>query len=167
MKKILKIALVLTTLALFSTACSNVKSTNLIGTYKNGNYSVTVDADGSASFRYSGSTDTATIIDMSNDDFSSMSAFSSMRYMELIPWDLTSEKTSYEYTSKEIDVPDYSSPTPKTNKMTMKLTFKKDNDSIKCDANWTLSPNSIKYTGDNNGTPVEKTFQSGSITLTK
>ena len=166
MKKILKIALVLTTLALFSTACSNVKSTNLIGTYKNGNYSVTVDADGYASLRYSGSTDTATMVGMSDDDFSSYMAFNNIYSMELIPWDLTSEKASYEYTSKEIDVVDYSSATPKTNKMTMKLTFKKDNDSIKCDANWTLSQNT-KYTGYNNGTLVEKTFQSGSITLTK
>ncbi|OEJ15678.1 hypothetical protein BFL38_09405 [Brachyspira hampsonii] len=166
MKKILKIALVLTTLALFSTACSNVKSTNLIGTYKNGNYSVTVEADGSTYFRYTGSTDTATMISMSDADYSSYRAFYyTDNNIKLIPWDLTSEKASYEYTN-EIDIPyyDIDSDSLKSNKLTMKLTFKKDNESIKCDANWTLS---LKMNDTIPTTTIKKTFQNGGISLTK
>ena len=172
MKKILKIALVLTTLALFSTACSNVKSTNLIGTYKNGNYSVTVDADGYASFRYSGSTDTATMVGMSDADFSSMSAFSSMGYMELIPWDLTSEKATYEYSDERDLVYGYDTTngTDKTTKITVTLKFTKDKESVKCEASWTLTPDNLEIavgTDTNTSKPITKTFKSGSITLTK
>ena len=50
MKKILQIALVLTALALFSTACSKVRTTNLIGTYKSGSSTMSVSSDGYVSF---------------------------------------------------------------------------------------------------------------------
>lgn len=50
MKKILQMVLVLTALTLFSTACSKVRTTNLIGTYKNGSSTMSVGSEGSVSF---------------------------------------------------------------------------------------------------------------------
>ena len=50
MKKFLKIAIVLMALGLMVTACSKVKTTNLIGTYRSGNSTMTVDANGGVNF---------------------------------------------------------------------------------------------------------------------
>ena len=84
MKKILQIALVLMTLALLSTACSKVRTTNLIGTYKSGTSTMSVSSDGNVYF------------DIASDATGVLLSLSGVNG-ELIPWDLTAEKQSYEY----------------------------------------------------------------------
>ena len=121
MKKILQMVLVLTALTLFSTACSKVRTTNLIGTYKNGSSTMSVGSEGSVSFSIA--SDAAGVLASLNGV-----------YGELIPWDLTSEKQSYDY-SFEAQKYDSSagvgSGTTYYN-VNVSLNFTKDNETVNC-----------------------------------
>ncbi|MEI0477063.1 hypothetical protein [Brachyspira pulli] len=125
MKKILQIALVLTALALFSTACSKVRTTNLIGTYKSGSSTMSVSSDGDVSF---------TIASDATGVLSSLNGV----YGELIPWDLTAEKQSYDYsfeTEKQVYIPPTDgsgSGTYDNYKVNVSLNFTKDNETVNC-----------------------------------
>ena len=119
MKKILQIALVLMTLALLSTACSKVRTTNLIGTYKSGTSTMSVDANGSVNFR------------IAQDATGVIKSFDGV-YTYLIPWDLTSEKQSYDF-SAEVDKTEYSGTgSPTTYKVSLKFNFTKDKETVNC-----------------------------------
>ncbi|MEI0699505.1 hypothetical protein R4K92_11305 [Brachyspira intermedia] len=120
MKKILQIALVLTALALFSTACSNVRTTNLIGTYKSGTATMTVSSDGEVRF------------DIASDATGVLSSLSGV-YGELIPWDLTAEKQSYDYSfeAEKYD-PSTGSGSPTTYNVNVSLNFTKDKETVNC-----------------------------------
>ena len=138
MKKILQIALVLTALALFSTACSKVRTTNLIGTYKSGSSTMSVSSDGNVSF------------DIASDATGVLSSLSGV-YGELIPWDLTAEKQSYDF-STEIEKPEFSGGNPTTYKVSLKFNFTKDKETVNCKVTITVP----KDKGD-----------SGSVTFSK
>ena len=122
MKKILQIALVqialvLTALALFSTACSKVRTTNLIGTYKSGTSTMSVDANGSVNFR------------IAQDATGVLASLDQIYGVALVPWDLTSEKQSYDF-STEVEIPEY--PGQGTYKVSLKFNFTKDKETVNC-----------------------------------
>lgn len=120
MKKILQIALVLTALALFSTACSKVRTTNLIGTYKSGTSTMSVDANGSVNFR------------IAQDATGVLALLDQIYGVALVPWDLTSEKQSYDF-STEVEIPEYPEQgQPTTYKVSLKFNFTKDKETVNC-----------------------------------
>ncbi|MEI0493387.1 hypothetical protein R4J17_13205 [Brachyspira intermedia] len=141
MKKILQIALVLTALALFSTACSKVRTTNLIGTYKSGSSTMTVSSDGDVSF---------TIASDATGVLSSLNGV----YGELIPWDLTAEKQSYDYSfeAEKYEYPSTGSGSPTTYNVNVSLNFTKDNETVNCKVTITVQ---------------EGKGESGSVTFSK
>ena len=126
MKKLLKIVLILSVLALFSTACSKVKTTSLIGTYKSDNLTMTVDSNGGVSFDK---------LDQSKTLEGVENTISDKYGVKLVPWNLDDNKSSYtfEYTTK---VQEYSSqqPTyqPTYYDATWKLEFSKDKETVNC-----------------------------------
>ncbi|PCG18753.1 hypothetical protein [Brachyspira sp. G79] len=126
MKKILQIALVLTALALFSTACSKVRTTNLIGTYKSGSSTMSVTADGTVGFSIA-SDATGVLASLNNV------------YGGLVPWDLTSEKQSYDY-SFETEKYEYPSTggQPTYYKVNVSFNFTKDNETVNCKVSITV-----------------------------
>ena len=146
MKKILQIALVLTALALFSTACSKVRTTNLIGTYKSGSSTMSVSSDGYVSFSIP--SDAAGVL-------SSLDKISTEKYDNtgnreyrpnvLVPWDLTSEKQSYDYEVLVFfveEIVDDSGSYPVTTRVyhnaTIKYKFTKDKETVNCEVTITV-----------------------------
>ena len=173
MKKFFKIALVLSSLALFSTACSNVRTTNLIGIYKSNNNSkemMKLDSKGLVWF---------TTDEYNEENYSDeMLALNFIYYQSnadlyLEPWDLTSEKPSYDYS---IDYKFLYNNPPETNSSVyeetnvsgnINLKFTKDKESIKCDVSYTI-PNGVRFNITSSGTSTTKTLKSsGSITFNK
>ncbi len=143
MKKILQIALVLTALALFSTACSKVRTTNLIGTYKSGSSTMSVSSDGVVDFSIA-SDATGVLLSLSkirDYKYDSSTGKQERRNNVLVPWDLTSEKQSYDY---EVQVffeeTDSSTPYPTYHDATLKYKFTKDKETVKCELNVTVPP---------------------------
>ena len=122
MKKLLKIVLILSVLALFSTACSKVKTTSLIGTYKSDNLTMTVDSNGDVSFDK---------LDRSKTLEGVENTISGKYGVKLVPWNLDDNKSSYtfEYTTKESE---YSSQQPTYYDATWKLEFSKDKETVNC-----------------------------------
>ena len=142
MKKILQIALVLTALALFSTACSKVRTTNLIGTYKSGSSTMSVSSDGVVDFSIA-SDATGVLLSLSKIRY--YDSTGQERYNVLVPWDLTSEKQSYDYEVQvffEEEIVDNSSGYPITTRVyhdaTLKYKFTKDKETVKCELNVTV-----------------------------
>lgn len=121
MKKLLKIVLILSVLALFSTACSKVKTTSLIGTYKSDNLTMKVDSNGDVSFSK---------LDRSKTLEGVENTISGKYGVKLVPWNLDDNKSSYtfEYTTKESE---YSSQ-PTYYDATWKLEFSKDKETVNC-----------------------------------
>ena len=122
MKKLLKIVLILSVLALFSTACSKVKTTSLIGTYKSDNLTMTVNSNGDVSFGK---------LDQSKTLEGVENTISNEYSVKLVPWNLDDNKSSYtfEYTTK---VQEYGSQQPTTYDATWKLEFSKDKETVNC-----------------------------------
>ncbi|WP_297247749.1 hypothetical protein [uncultured Brachyspira sp.] len=145
MKKVSKIALVLMTLALLSTACSKVRTTNLIGTYKSGTATMTVSSDGDVSFNIP-SNATGVLASLAKITTSKYdSTGQEYRPNALVPWDLTTEKQSYDYEVKlffEEEIVDNSSGYPITTRVyhdaTLKYKFTKDKETVKCELNVTV-----------------------------
>ena len=136
MKKILQIALVLTALALFSTACSKVRTTNLIGTYKSGSSTMSVSSDGIVDFNIA-SDATGVLLSLnkiSDHKFDSSTGNQERRKNVLVPWDLTSEKQSYDYEVKVffVEETDSSTPYPNYHDATLKYNFTKDKETVNC-----------------------------------
>ena len=179
MKKILKIALVLTTLALFSTACSNVKGVSLVGTYKSGknaNDSMSVSSSGQVGFSYGSSS-----LSEAGDEIYALTFLSrNGANLALVPWDITSEKASYEY-SVDYDfthrnpnqdtsgIPTY---TDVPIKGSVNFKFTKDNEGVKCDVSYTFDNNpTVNMQGDyvsgQGYVYISKKLNNGSLTFTK
>ncbi|WP_297296411.1 hypothetical protein [uncultured Brachyspira sp.] len=139
MKKILQIALVLTALALFSTACSKVRTTNLIGTYKSGSSTMSVSSDGEVYFNIA-SDATGVLLSLSKistSKYDSSTGNQEYRNNVLVPWDLTSEKQSYDYEVpvffvEEIVDDSGSYPTRVYHNATIKYNFTKDKETVNC-----------------------------------
>ena len=143
MKKILQIALVLMTLALLSTACSKVRTTNLIGTYKSGTSIMSVSSDGSISFDIASDATGALASLDKIAEFKSDSSTGSQEYRPnvLIPWDLTSEKSSYDYEVQVFFAEQQQGGSGQYtyHDATLKYKFTKDKESVKCDVSVTVS----------------------------
>ena len=122
MKKLLKIVLILSVLALFSTACSKVKTTSLIGTYKSDNLTMTVDSNGGVSFDK---------LDQSKTLEGVENTISDKYDVKLVPWNLDDNKSSYtfEYTTKESE---YGGQQTTYYDATWKLEFSKDKETVNC-----------------------------------
>ena len=141
MKKILQIALVLTALALFSTACSKVRTTNLIGTYKSGSSTMSVSSDGDVYFSIA-SDATGVLLSLSKistSKYDSSTGNQEYRNNVLVPWDLTSEKQSYDYEVPVFfveEIVDDSGSYPSTTRVyhdaTLKYNFTKDKETVNC-----------------------------------
>ena len=136
MKKILQIALVLTALALFSTACSKVRTTSLIGTYKSGSSTMSVSSDGNVSFDIA-SDATGVLLSLSKIRSYDSTGNQENRNNVLVPWDLTSEKQSYDYEVQVFfeEIVDSSTPYPPTrvyHDATLKYNFTKDKETVNC-----------------------------------
>lgn len=155
MKKILQIALVLTALALFSTACSKVRTTNLIGTYKSGSSTMSVSSDGGVEFNIA-SDATGVLLSLSKittSKYDNTGGNSEYRPNVLVPWDLTSEKQSYDYEVPVFFVEETADPYSYIyHDVTIKYKFTKDKETVNCEVTITVP----KDKGD-----------SGSVTFSK
>ena len=129
MKKFLKIAIVLMALGLMATACSKVKTTNLIGTYRSGNSTMTVDANGGVNFS----------IDQNDTD--NYNAFQNIYGVVLIPWDLTSEKPSYSFSYSDTFQSYGGSGSSTSVDYTIDFNFTKDNETVNCSVSLSRSDN--------------------------
>ena len=128
MKKFLKIAIVLMALGLMAMACSKVKTTNLIGTYRSGNSTMTVDANGEVNFS------------IDQNDTENYNVFQGIYSVDLIPWDLTSEKPSYSFSdSGTIQTGSY--PNYTEEEYTINFNFTKDNETVNCSVSLSRSDN--------------------------
>ena len=131
MKKLLKAALVLMALALMSVACTKAKTIGIVGTYYGGSLKMTVSSAGTA---YIENKDvTITEENLTSEEYV-MSSFGSGN---LMPWDLTAEKTTLSYTSKQqINVNQGSSSgtqqEPKYVDVEVKFDFTKEKENYKC-----------------------------------
>ena len=161
MKKILQIALVLTALALFSTACSKVRTTNLIGTYKSGSSTMSVSSDGYVSFSIaSDATGVLASLDkITTSKYDSSTGNQEYRNNVLVPWDLTAEKQSYDYEVPVFfveEIVDDSGSYPVTTRVyhnaTIKYKFTKDKETVNCEVTITVQ---------------EGKGESGSVTFSK
>lgn len=94
MKKLLKAALVLMALALMSVACTKAKTMGIVGTYYGSSLKMTVSSAGTASI--SAKDDSITQENLTSEEY----AMSYFGQYNLMPWDLTAEKTTLSYTSK-------------------------------------------------------------------
>ena len=143
MKKLLKAALVLMALALMSVACTKAKTMGIVGTYYGGSLKMTVSSAGTASI----SDKDASIAEknLTSEEY----AMRTLRYANLMPWDLTAEKTTLSYTSKQqINVNQGSASTqqpqePKYVDVEVKFDFTKEKENYKCVVSTSL-PEEVK-----------------------
>lgn len=131
MKKLLKAALVLMALALMSVACSKAKTMGIVGTYYGGNLKMKVSSSGIGYI--SAKDDSITQENLTSEEL----AMATFREFYLMPWDLTAEKTTLNYTSKiQIDVNQGSTSTqpqePKYVDVEFKFDFTKEKENYKC-----------------------------------
>lgn len=140
MKKLLKAALVLMALALMSVACSKAKTMGIVGTYYGGNLKMEVSSSGNARLSLKDAS-------ISEENLTSEElAVSGFGYGDLMPWDLTAEKTTLNYTVKQqIDVNQgqQQPQTPKYVDVEVKFDFTKEKESYKCVVSTSL-PEEIK-----------------------
>ncbi len=142
MKKLLKAALVLMALALMSVACSKAKTMGIVGAYYGGNLKMQVSSYGAASI----SAKDASIAEenLTSEEY----AMSYFGQYNLMPWDLTAEKTTLSYTSKrQINVNQGSSSgtpqEPKYVDVEVKFDFTKEKENYKCVVSTSL-PEEVK-----------------------
>lgn len=142
MKKLLKAALVLMALALMSVACTKAKTMGIVGTYYGGSLKMTVSSAGTA---YIKNKDASIAQENLTSEELAMAMFASG---DLMPWDLTAEKTTLSYTVKQqINVNQGSSsatPTePKYVDAEFKFDFTKEKENYKCVVSTSL-PEGVK-----------------------
>lgn len=142
MKKILKAALVLMALALMSVACTKAKTIGIVGNYYGGNLKMQVSSDGAAYI--SPKDDSITQENITSEEY----AMSYFGQYNLMPWDLTAEKTTLSYTSKrQINVNQGSSSgtpqEPKYVDVEVKFDFTKEKENYKCVVSTSL-PEEVK-----------------------
>ena len=140
MKKLLKAALVLMALALMSVACSKAKTMGIVGTYYGGNLKMQVSSSGIGYI--SAKDDSITQENLTSEEL----AMATFREFYLMPWDLTAEKTTLNYTSKrQIDVNQGSTQPqePKYVDVEFKFDFTKEKENYKCVVSTSL-PEEVK-----------------------
>ena len=129
MKKLLKAALVLMALALMSVACSKAKTMGIVGTYYGGNLKMKVSSSGIGYI--SAKDDSITQENLTSEEL----AMATLGEFYLMPWDLTAEKTTLNYTYKmQIDINQSQTPTqePKYVDVEFKFDFTKEKENYKC-----------------------------------
>lgn len=131
MKKLLKAALVLMALALMSVACTKAKTMGIVGTYYGGSLKMQVSSAGTAYI--SAKDDSIAEENLTSEEY----VMSSFGIGNLMPWDLTAEKTTLNYTVKQqINVNQGSSSTqpqePKYVDVEVKFDFTKEKENYKC-----------------------------------
>ena len=142
MKKLLKAALVLMALALMSVACTKAKTMGIVGAYYGGSLKMTVGSDGRA---YIENKDvTITQENLTSEEYVMYRYFNGGN---LMPWDLTAEKTTLSYTSKQqINVNQGSTQQPQEPKyvdVEVKFDFTKEKENYKCVVSTSL-PEEVK-----------------------
>ena len=142
MKKLLKAALVLMALALMSVACTKAKTMGIVGTYYGGSLKMTVGSDGRAYIEKKDPTITQE--NLTSEEY----AMSYSGQYNLMPWDLTAEKTTLNYTSKrQININQGSASTtqqePKYVDVEVKFDFTKEKENYKCAVSTSL-PEEVK-----------------------
>ena len=135
MIKFSKLALAAVIMVIALTACSKVKTTSLVGTYKSGNSTMSVSSDGNV--RFSIASDAtgalASLDNITTYKYDSTTRKEENRNNSLIPWDLTSEKASYEYEVKLFGEERTSSGEQSTYyDVTVKYNFSKDKETVNC-----------------------------------
>lgn len=144
MKKLLKAALVLMALALMSVACTKAKTMGIVGTYYGGSLKMTVGSDGRADIEMKDPT--ITYENLTSEEYAYAMSYSGQ--YNLMPWDLTAEKTTLSYTSKQqINVNQGSSSgtlqEPKYVDVEVKFDFTKEKENYKCTVSTSL-PEEVK-----------------------
>lgn len=140
MKKLLKAALVLMALALMSVACTKAKTMGIVGTYYGGSLKMQVSSAGTAYI--SAKDDSITQENLTSEEYVMYRYFNGGN---LMPWDLTAEKTTLSYTSKQqINVNQGStSTTPQYVDVEVKFDFTKEKENYKCTVSTSL-PEEVK-----------------------
>lgn len=140
MKKLLKAALVLMALALMSVACTKAKTMGIVGTYYGGSLKMQVSSAGTAYI--SAKDDSITQENLTSEEYVMYRYFNGGN---LMPWDLTAEKTTLSYTSKQqINVNQGSSSgTPQYVDVEVKFDFTKEKENYKCTVSTSL-PEEVK-----------------------
>ena len=140
MKKLLKAALVLMALALMSVACTKAKTMGIVGAYYGGNLKMQVSSAGTAYI--SAKDDSITQENLTSEEYVMYRYFNGGN---LMPWDLTAEKTTLSYTSKQqINVNQGSSSgTPQYVDVEVKFDFTKEKENYKCTVSTSL-PEEVK-----------------------
>lgn len=140
MKKLLKAALVLMALALMSVACTKAKTMGIVGTYYGGSLKMQVSSAGDA---YISDKDASiTQENITSEEY----VMSSFGHGNLMPWDLTAEKTTLSYTVKQqINVNQGSTQQqePKYVDVEVKFDFTKEKENYKCVVSTSL-PEEVK-----------------------
>lgn len=139
MKKLLKAALVLMALALMSVACSKAKTMGIVGAYYGGNLKMQVSSAGTAYI--SPKDETITQENLTSEEY----AISYFGQYNLMPWDLTAEKTTLSYTSKQQINVNQSSATPQYVDVEVKFDFTKEKENYKCTVSTSLPEEVKKY----------------------
>lgn len=136
MNKFVKLGLVLTILSFSMIAC--VKPISTIGTYKSGDYTMTVDSTGNVYFGYIGD---SSKLDVNAVEYSIVS-FSAG---QLKPWDLgaISTASSYEVKNEGITGSDSSSPFTATTK----FKFTTDTQKVSCEVELSGVPEGVGKNG--------------------
>lgn len=137
MKKILKAALVLMALALMSVACTKAKTIGIVGNYYGGNLKMQVSSYGAAYI--SPKDETITQENLTSEEY----AMSSFGHGNLMPWDLTAEKTTLNYTVKQQINVNQGSTSTTPQYVEVKFDFTKEKENYKCVVSTSL-PEEIK-----------------------
>ncbi|WP_295295858.1 hypothetical protein [uncultured Brachyspira sp.] len=143
MKKLLKAALVLMALALMSVACTKAKTMGIVGAYYGGSLKMTVGSDGRAYIEKKDPTITQE--NLTSEEYV-MYRYFYFNGGNLMPWDLTAEKTTLSYTSKiQVNVNQGSASTqePKYVDVEVKFDFTKEKENYKCVVSTSL-PEEVK-----------------------
>lgn len=137
MKKLLKAALVLMALALMSVACTKAKTMGIVGTYYGGSLKMQVSSAGTAYI--SDKDDSITQENLTSEEY----AISYFGQYNLMPWDLTAEKTTLNYTAKRQMNVSQDPSTTQNIEVEVKFDFTKEKENYKCVVSTSL-PEEVK-----------------------
>ena len=137
MKKLLKAALVLMALALMSVACTKAKTMGIVGAYYGGSLKMQVSSAGTAYI--SAKDDSITQENLTSEEY----AISYFGQYNLMPWDLTAEKTTLNYTAKRQMNVSQDPSTTQNIEVEVKFDFTKEKENYKCVVSTSL-PEEVK-----------------------
>ena len=146
MKKLLKAALVLMALALMSVACSKAKTMGIVGTYYGGNLKMDVSSAGYATINAKDASINPENATSEEIALIMINQYATDYSFNLMPWDLTAEKTTLNYTSKrQININQGSTQPqePKYVDVEFKFDFTKEKENYKCVVSTSL-PEEVK-----------------------